>query len=229
MKNLIAASVFAATSLFSQLAAAAPVTLFDSLPTQGLSTFNAQMVGTPNSYTTPFRVFDAFTLGQAATISTADFVVYDYGNGLPSMANLGIFSVADGKAGTELFSQQLTASQMGSVADANVWGNLVRISVAPTALTLDAGSYFISLAGTGYDAFAIATFSKTDSANPVNAAAYTYQTLTDDATGVAAYRLIGSTGAATAADVPEPSVLALFALGAAGAFAARRRKAASQA
>jgi hypothetical protein len=162
-------------------------------------------------------VFDEFTLSKAATITSADFLIYNYGS-VPQQGELAVYTV-DGKlAGTELFSQQVPTTSLTAVSDPNAW-NVYRLTVEPTSLNLAAGSYFMTLGASIYgNAFAMETFSS-NGANPVTASAYTYQSGTMDDAGIGGYSISGT-------EVPEPSVLALFGLGAAGAFAARRRNAA---
>lgn len=220
MKRAItsAFAVFLISTAMSQHAAAAPLTLFESLPNVTSASFTGQLVSIPNSYSNAFRVYDQFTLSAAANITSAAFLVYSgSSSNLPQQGALGIYSVSNGVAGTALFSQVVSTSAVTPVSDPNAYGlNLYRVTVAPSNITLDAGSYFISLAGMS-NPFAIVTFALNDAANPVTQSAFSYQSFTGPLNSVAAYSVSGTV-------VPEPSMLALLSMGAAGAFAARRRR-----
>jgi len=222
MKATIAAAV--ATFLFSAAAlpaSATATTLFQSLPNVASGAFTATLVNLPNSYNNSFRVYDQFTLSAAATITAADFLVY--WNNVPLTGELSVYSVSNGVAGTRLFSEMVSTSTVTAVNDPNSMVSLARITADPTDFKLDAGTYSISLAGVDYKPFSIATFSLSDAANPVTASAFSYQSGTGPMNGVGGYAVYGT--AAAPAAVPEPAALALFGLGAACAFAARRRRA----
>jgi hypothetical protein len=210
------AALFAGAVLSQQASA---TVLFDSIPsTDGASTSARPLSGWTNM-SNVFRVYDKFTLGQAATIDSAEFVLWgNYAAG--TQADLGIFSVDNGVPGAQLFQQTLSIGTPSALANPSTTITS-RVSVAPTSLDLAAGTYFISLVGLGYNSLTIPVFSTVDAANPVATGAYTYQSISGSHYGVAAYRIDGSIDGA---NVPEPSVLALVGLGAAAAFAARRRK-----
>lgn len=216
MKNAIAAAIATIVLGAVALPASATTTLFQSLPNVSSGVFTSSLASEPNSYNNAFRVYDAFTLSTASTITSADFLVAAYS--VPATGELSVYSVINGVAGALLFSQTLTTASVTAISAPNAGIAIDRVTVDPTDFNLAAGTYFISLAGVNYAPFAMATFATTGA----TASAYTYQSITNSANGVGGYAVYGTAAAA----VPEPSMLALFGLGAAAcAFMARRRRA----